>query len=295
MALVDVTAWWRGRLIVAIVDHGLQEGSAAVAEKAREGCLRLGADEVVVIPVAVDSGPGNGGLEAAAREARYAALRQVALQKRAEVILLGHTMDDQAETVLLGLARGSGPRSLAGMSPRRDDLFIRPFLTVRRSDVHAHAAGMEGRGIAIWRDPHNDDPSFTRVRVRQLMPQLAEALGIDPTAALARTADALRSDNEALDRWSENIQLSSCRPTVEGYTISVAGLKDAPASVRTRVIRSVLLDAGVPGGAITRDHILAADGFVSRWRGQGELALPGGFLLRREGPALRLYHPDVAP
>src|SRR4051812_44817321 len=194
------------RVIGVTVDHGLQEGSADRASRVVAQMVQLGADETATISVTVD--PGGQGIEAAAREARYAALAQIAEHFGAHVVLLGHTLDDQAETVLLGLARGSGARSLSGMRRSIDNLFHRPLLDVTRAQTEAACAA---EGIPFWTDPHNSDPRFTRARVRQdVLPLLERELGPGVAAALARTADQLRADADHLDDLAESA-LSSVR------------------------------------------------------------------------------------
>ena len=140
------------------------------------------------------------GPEAAARAARYAVLEQIRESFDADVVLLGHTRDDQAETVLLGLARGSGGRALAGMRPSFD-AYRRPLLDVSHTDT---VTACQVEGLRVWDDPHNDDPSFTRVRVRRrVLPVLEDELGPGVTEALARTAEQLRPDMELLDAYAE--------------------------------------------------------------------------------------------
>ena len=137
----------------------------------------------------------DGGPEAAARTARYAALQSEAAGRQA-TIWLGHTLDDQAESVLLGLARGSGPRSLAGMAARTGRL-VRPLLGLRRSVTEQACAELD---LDPWRDPHNDDPRFARVRVRRtVLPTLEAELGPGVAEALARTAALVRDDADLLD------------------------------------------------------------------------------------------------
>ena len=176
------------------VDHGLQEGSAAQASRVGAILLALGLDPVRQVRVTVP--PGAGGPEAAARSARYTALEQEAQQTGAAAVLLGHTRDDQAETVLLGLARGSGARALAGM-PARRGRFRRPMLGLARATLREACLAQR---LEPWDDPHNRDPSYARVRVRhQALPALEEALGPGIAEALARTAAQLAADCEALD------------------------------------------------------------------------------------------------
>jgi tRNA(Ile)-lysidine synthase len=178
------------------VDHGLQAGSADRAGRVAGLLGQLGLDPVHQVAVTVPAGPGSGGPEAAARTARYAALEQVAEQAGAAAVLLGHTRDDQAETVLLGLARGAGGRALAGMPARRGRL-RRPLLGVPRATLREACTAL---GLEAWDDPHNADPVYTRARVRhQAMPALEDALGPGVAAALARSAAQLSADCDALD------------------------------------------------------------------------------------------------
>src|SRR5215204_5965637 len=174
------------------VDHGLQPGSAERASSTADLLRGLGVDPVVVLRVDVGT---DGGPEGAARAARYAALAGAAAEHGARVAL-GHTLDDQAETVLLGLGRGSGPRSVAGMVTERPP-FWRPLLGIRRSTTLAACAALE---LPVWDDPWNDDPAYTRVRLRtEVLPLLEDVLGGGVAPALARTAALLREDLDLLD------------------------------------------------------------------------------------------------
>jgi tRNA(Ile)-lysidine synthase len=246
------------------VDHGLQEGSAERALAVAAALRGLGLDPVHAVTVTVG---GKGGPEAAARAARYAALERAAADGGAVAVLLGHTLDDQAETVLLGLARGSGPRSLAGMPPRRG-VFARPLLGVRRQVTMAACAAL---GLDPWADPHNADRRFARVRVRlDALPALEAALGPGVTEALARTADQLRNDAEMLDKIAETERERGDTPL---SAVRIAGL---PGALRSRVLRSAALDAGCPAGALTADHVARIEELVTDWRGQRGVDLPGG-------------------
>jgi tRNA(Ile)-lysidine synthase len=257
------------------VDHGLQEGSAAHALAVADTLRELGLDPVRVSRVTVD---GPGGLEAAARTARYAALGEAAAETGAVAVLLGHTLDDQAETVLLGLARGSGARSLAGMPPRRG-LFLRPLLGVRRA-VTADAC--TALGLSAWSDPHNADRRFARVRVRlDALPALEAALGPGVAEALVRTADQLRDDAEVLE------QIAASERGRGDFPMSTISLSVLPGAVRTRVLRSAALEAGCPAGALTAAHVAAIEELVTDWRGQRGVDLPGGVrAARRSGEVL---------
>ncbi|SEQ30430.1 tRNA(Ile)-lysidine synthase [Lentzea xinjiangensis] len=241
-----------------VVDHGLQPGSADVALRAARQCADLG----LVARVEAVRVEGPGGPEAAARNARYAALRP-----SRGVVLLGHTLDDQAETVLLGLGRGSGPRSIAGMRAY-DPPWGRPLLGVPREVTRAACAE---QGIEVWEDPHNQDPSFTRVRLRtEVLPLLEEVLQGGVAASLARTAAQLREDCDALD---------SLASAFSGDCCAVDDIGELPTALRRRVLRSWLIDEGVP--ELSDSHLRRVDALVSEWRGQGGVWLPGGFVVRR--------------
>lgn len=280
LALAGATGWVAARqglhAHACVVDHGLQADSDAVAERAAEQCRRLGL-VAVVERVRVDAG---GGPEDAARTARRAALLRVAEDLAAPAILLGHSRDDQAETVLLRLARGSGARSLAGM-PRRADPWRRPLLDLPRTLLLAAARELLA-GEEPWADPHNADPAFQRARVRAVLPGLAEALGADIVPGLARTADLLRDDADALDDWAAAVaeRASMASPTL--IEIDVAILEPLPRAVRTRVIRDLARAAGSPADALTATHIRAVDALVAEWRGQGAVSLPGRVEVQRD-------------
>ncbi|CAA9266768.1 MAG: tRNA(Ile)-lysidine synthetase, partial [uncultured Blastococcus sp.] len=173
------------------VDHGLQEGSGERSARTAELLRGLGLDPVLVREAQVGD---DGGPEAAARVARYAVLSRAALEHGAR-IALGHTLDDQAETVLLGLGRGSGPRSVAGMVEVRETggvCWWRPLLGVRGATARQACADQD---LPVWDDPWNADPAYTRVRLRrEVLPLLEEVLGGGVAPALARTAALLRDD-----------------------------------------------------------------------------------------------------
>jgi tRNA(Ile)-lysidine synthase len=173
-----------------------------------------------------------GGPEAVAREARYAALQEAADRLGATAVLLGHTLDDQAETVLLGLGRGSGARSLAGM-PARRGVFRRPFLELRREVVARAGVALD---LHPWHDPANDDPAYTRVRVRRLAGELEKALGAGTAEALARSAAMLREDADALDALANDLlnrALAAADPTSADPALPPASLVSAPTSPST--------------------------------------------------------------
>jgi tRNA(Ile)-lysidine synthase len=276
------------------VDHGLQEGSAAQAARVAAGLGALGLDPVRQVRVTVDGLPGAGGPEAAARRARYTALEQVADQAGAAAVLLGHSRDDQAETVLLGLARGSGARALAGM-PARRGRFRRPVLGLSRATLREACLAQR---LDPWDDPHNGNPSYARVRVRrEALPALEEALGPGIAEALARSAAQLRADCEALDDMARGEAWRIQPPVPPGSgpavqagdgalttILSVAdidGLAALAPAIRTRVLRQAALLAGCPGGSLTAAHVAALDALVTGWHGQHGADLPGAIRAQR--------------
>ena len=259
------------------VDHGLQEGSAERAHKVAAVLAGLGLDPVSVRTVEV---AGPGGPEGAARTARHAALAEAAAEYAPAAVLLGHTLDDQAETVLLRLARGSGARSLAGMASRNGHL-LRPLLDLDRATVRAACTAM---GLAPWEDPHNADARFTRSRVRhETLPELERTLGPGVAASLARTASLLRADADALDCLAADLR----RRAQTGQGLSTAVLADAPEALRTRVLRGAAIDAGCPAGDLTARHVREVERLVTAWRGQTHLDLPGGVRARRVADHVR--------
>jgi tRNA(Ile)-lysidine synthase len=276
------------------VDHGLQVGSAAQAAVVAATARELGLDPVHSVRAEVATRPAHdarradGGIgaypgpEAAARHARYGAIGAVAAECGAAAVLLGHTLDDQAESVLLGLARGSGARSLAGMDEITGP-YLRPLLGVRREQTRAACAAM---GLQPWDDPQNSDQAYARTRVRQqILPLMEELLGPGIAEALARTAGLLRADADALDAIAKDVavpevaELDVAGPDVAG--LDVAGLAALPAAIRTRVLRRAAIAAGAPAGALTAAHISELDAFVTRWHGQKWADLPGGVRCQR--------------
>ena len=281
MALAEAVAheqrhasWSAGAVVV---DHGLQPGSAEVAARAAGWLRDLGLDPVVVERVVVsDSGSG---LEAAARDARYAALDAVADRVGAATVLLGHTLDDQAEQVLLGLVRGSGARSLSGM-PSARGRFRRPLLGVTRAQCRESLGAEE---VPWWDDPMNEDPAFTRVRARRAVADLEADLGPGVVAALGRSADQLREDADHLDALADE--------AVAGLGAgpwAVEELASLPRAVRTRVWRRLLIAAGAPSGQVSTRHTDACDALVTRWRGQGPVHVPGDLRANRVGARLSI-------
>lgn len=267
-----------------IVDHGLQEGSAEVAERAAESARDLGLDPVLVRRVDVGAA---GGPEAAARAARYGALEDAARELGASAVLLGHTLDDQAETVLLGLARGSGTASLAGMAARAG-LYRRPLLGVRRAVL---AQACADAGLAPWHDPHNEQGRFARVRVRRsILPMLETELDAGVTEALARTAEIAREDAEALDQMVDEVAEELVELEEGGCSVPAAWLAANPAALRHRLIRLV---ARVEfGAALSRAQTLEVARLATDWHGQKAVHLPGIRVERTAGRIVFTAAPD---
>ena len=267
------------RVIGATVDHGLQPGSADHAGAVVAQMAELGVDETATIRVTVDPGPG--GIEAGAREARYVALGQLAEHFGAELVLLGHTRDDQAETVLLGLARGSGGRSLAGMRPvfELDGIAVaRPLLDVSRAQTEAACAA---EAITWWEDPHNCDEGFARVRVRRtVLPVLEAELGPGVAAALARTGAQLRADTDFVDACAE---LAVGEVLDDGGGLSVPALAGLAPAIATRVVRLAAIDAGAIRSELTYEHVVA----VLEVGPGKEIQLPGHVTAYRVGEQVR--------
>ncbi|MFG2893818.1 tRNA lysidine(34) synthetase TilS [Streptomyces sp. NPDC048248] len=284
MALASALAFEAPKLGVraggVTIDHGLQEGSdlraAEVALRLRT--LRLDPVETVTVRVGREGGP-----EAAARDARYAALDAVAERHGAAAVLLGHTRDDQAETVLLGLARGSGTRSLSGMAATagRDGRYRRPFLDVDRQTARKACLI---QALPVWDDPHNADPAYTRSRLRhEGLPALEKALGKGVVEALARTAQLSRDDADALDAWAADAEGNVLD---DSGSLDVAALFALPPAVRRRVLRRAAISAGAPAGSLFARHIEEVDRLITAWRGQGAINLPGRVGVRRQGGRL---------
>jgi tRNA(Ile)-lysidine synthase len=284
LALAAATAFVGPRMGLGVggvtVDHGLQDGSAARARAVSATLVRLGLDPVESWHGRVEVGAG-GGPEAAARDLRRRLLHAAARRHDAAAVLLGHTRDDQAETVLLGLARGSGARSLSGMRPVSGP-FRRPLLGLARDVVRA-AVPM---GVDIWDDPHNVDDIYTRVRVRhRVLPTLEAELGPGVAAALARSADLLRADADALDTaaddaWPKALDDQDGADVVVLRLDVLDGLSPA---VRTRLLRRAALTAGCPPTDLTAEHIASIESVVASGRGGAGIDLPGSVRATRRG------------
>ncbi|MFC0674089.1 tRNA lysidine(34) synthetase TilS [Brachybacterium hainanense] len=303
LALLATTAWVAHRMGLEtealIIDHALQEDSAAVAGRAAETCRRLGAQAAEIRRVQVRT-DGPGGIENAARAARQQVFAQRLEETGALALLLGHTLDDQAEQVLMGLARGGGPRALAGIPPVRGPV-LRPFLGAARDETTAlRRADTEEicrlHDADWWEDPMNADPALLRSRVRgTVLPLLREQLGEQIDENLARAAALIGPDVEHLDAEARD-QLEALRrdggelrEERDLLLLDVHALAAAPGVLRTRILRdaSRLAEAaaGTPSDkSLLRRQVLAADALVVSWHGQAGVPLPGRIeVARRDG------------
>ena len=268
-------------LIAVIVDHGLQDNSAEIAQFAKQQLTKLGYEDIFIGRANVQI---TDGLEASARRARYKVFQQAIETFSPVAFMLGHTKNDQAEGVLLGLARGSGTKSLSGMQ-EVSGIFIRPLLGIDR--VTTEIACREA-DIDFWIDPHNSNLEFTRVRVRKnILPFLENEIGPGITDALARSAKILREDATALDEWAERVFAQ-----VDPLNIEISSLESLPVAVRSRVLRLAIYAAGAPSGSISAAHLEPIEAFVSGWRGQGHTSLPGGVKVCRISGRLSLSKPQ---
>jgi tRNA(Ile)-lysidine synthase len=257
-----------------VVDHQLQDGSAQVAANAAQALTELGLFPVEVRTVDVAS--TGMGPEAAARDARHAALEAAASEQGAAAILLGHTLDDQAEQVLLGLARGSGTRSLAGMRPARG-LLLRPFLGLRREDTLEICRVEE---LEPWHDPSNSDPAFARSRTRvEVLPLLEEKLGPGVAESLARTASILQLDADYLEDVAERTYAGLAERSGPEISLPEEALGELSPAIRFRVIAKAAADVG--GQQPSYQRLLAAEALLRRQGSAGPVELPGGVSVYR--------------
>ena len=274
------------RTVAVIIDHGLQENSSQVAEQAQVQALKAQLDEVEIQRVEVIAGPG--GLEQAARRARLAKLEQRAKELGAIAVLLGATLNDQAEQVLLGLARGAGARSLAGI-PRQRGFFSRPFLGypshelsgLWREQTEAICQRLE---LTYWQDPMNFQSEYLRVAARQsALPALQEALGAHTAKNLVRTAELLADDADYLEqealRIFEELRRNSDQAKAQ-IALPVRQLKPLHRAIRSRIIRLAIKQMQLQSGSnsnktVLRRQILHIDALIIAYHGQGEVFLPG--------------------
>ncbi|MBU3643486.1 MAG: tRNA lysidine(34) synthetase TilS [Candidatus Nanopelagicaceae bacterium] len=257
------------RIVAVTIDHQLQSGSAEQANKV----VKQLSIPCSIIKVNVEL---KDGLEASARRARYEALTNFAKENNASAVLLGHTKDDQAETVLLGLARGSGARSLSGMS-QVNGIFERPFLEITREQT---VAACKELNFQVWNDPYNENLDFLRVRVRKnVLPIMETELGPGIRDALTRSAHLLRDDADALDAMAEEFWS-------QDKSLAVEPLAKLPKAVRSRVLRLALFESGV--SQLSADQVGQVEALISNWKGQGEVSLPAGVKVSRISGRLTL-------
>ena len=258
-----------------IVDHQLQAGSAQVAARAAAQMEALGLSPVLVKTVSVE---GTSNMEDNARKARYQAFTEAVRETGAVGVALAHTLDDQAETVLLGLARGSGPSGLKGMADR-DGLYHRPFLGLTRETLRQ---ALRDAGIEWWDDPHNDDESFARVSVRKnVIPVLEKVLGPGVTEALARTAELFREDSATLDSQAEEWFQRHVTQRGGECSVAVNDLAELGSALQTRVLRAMVVAAG--GSSPSYVHTKQMHKLLREWRGQSRLNLSGASVERKDG------------
>ena len=263
-------------VIGVTVDHQLQAASTEQAERVVEQLSKFGI-KCVIKKVTVDI---KEGLEASARKVRYEAINEVAQDESAVAVFLGHTKDDQAETVLLGLARGSGTRSLSGMA-HHNGIYVRPLLEITRNQSEEFCKEL---GLDYWNDPHNQDSQFARVRVRtEALPALERTIGPGISDALARSAHLLRDDADALDHWAKREEIH-----LDLHDLDCAHLETLPRAIRTRILRVAIYAAGAPAGSVSAEHVSAVEALISAWSGQGALNLPGGVKVERISGRLSL-------
>ena len=266
-------------VVAIIIDHQLQENSSQVAASTREKLLGLGFEAVEVVPVDVLV---TDGMESSARRARFAAFEAAIAKYHPDYFFLAHTMNDQAESVLLGLARGSGTRSLSGIA-QVNGKYIRPLLDLDRQVTEL---ACQENGITPWEDPHNSDLQYARVRVRkQVLPLLESTLGPGIMAALARSASILREDADALA-----MLVGQIRASFDSSNLDVAELESLPKALRIRLLRLAIYDLGAPEGSLSADHLAPVEALITNWHGQGEISLPGGVKVERISGRLSLSH-----
>jgi len=263
-------------VIAVIIDHQLFNESFQVALNAKEQCENFGIEKVIIKKIEVKE--NKEGLESAARSARYEAFEQLMIELNAKAALLAHTQDDQAETMLMRLTRGSGAKSLSAMK-EVSGKYLRPFLHIRKKEL---VEALQKEGITFWQDPANTDYRFLRAKVRnELMPKLIEVLGESVIESLDRTSDLLKEDNEAL----ESIAFKNYRDL--NKELNVEELIKFPAAIRKRIIKIAALESGVIPGPFTFEHIEAIDALVTKWRGQGNVDLPGFIQASRDNQTIR--------
>jgi tRNA(Ile)-lysidine synthase len=272
---LSVEAGPRGfRLVAAHLDHRLRDDSAEDARACRALCASLGLPlRTAEADVPERARRDGDGIEQAARLERHAFLRRVRSEEGAALVALAHTRDDQAETLLLRLLRGAGRRGLGAMRARTRGLW-RPLLSVSRADVLAHLAA----GGLGWReDPSNRDLRFARNRVRhELLPYLEEHFNAHARATLARSAEVLAGEADALGAAAARLARRARVEDPGGPALSRSALREAPPAVAALAIRRLLDEAGGLRD-VAASHVRRLLGLVNVPAASGRrLPLPGG-------------------
>ena len=266
------------QVATATIDHGLQKNSSKVTEQTLEKLHQIGLVEAWSKKVKVGT---KGGPEAAARDARYKALESIRVESNSDFIILGHTANDQAETVLLGLTRGSGSKSLSGMSVKTGKL-LRPLLSIERSTTVQFC---KDESISPWQDPQNKDLKFLRVRIRKVvLPFLEKQLGSGIFNNLIRTSSQLQEDDKYLSEMANKAFKKIAKTTSQTVTLGQPELSKLPEAIRNRVIKAAIDYFGMES---SRTHVLAVADLVLNWHGQKPLALPG-VRVERKGKTITL-------
>ena len=293
VALLDVLHSLRSECSLYLhaihVHHGLRPEADADADFVRALCERMGVP-LSTERVSVKQEPPWDGLEAEARRARYGAFREVARRIGAQLIATGHTADDQAETVLMRLLEGAGPRGLAGIAPARG-MLIRPFLGARRADVEAH---LRGRGLDWVEDASNRDRRFLRNRIRhEVLPFLAQA--VDPSIVdhLARSAALVRGMVDDLERAAARELRQVGRRGAAGWVLRVSDLAVYPLELAVEMVRQAGRDLG-HSGALRGHAQKTLRRLLAPGAARGSLRA-GGVTVERSGPSLRVGPSRLPP
>ena len=287
-------------IIPVVVDHGLQKNSAEIAEKAKQELIKIGFDNIFMGKAQVEL---IDGLEASARRARYKVFEQAMENFGSQTFFLAHTKNDQAETVLLGLMRGSGSRSLEGMRPR-NGVYLRPLLEIERATTEQCCIE---QGIEFWQDPHNFDERFMRVRVREkLLPAMVEELGVGVVSGLAQSAAQFQRDNDffaievgkliekinGFHSREENFSTNADSQELKKWSCQREILRDSHPAIRTRALREIMISVGVKAEQLNYDHFEALEKLILSSKPLGPVYLPGGIWARVDGTNFLLEGSD---
>lgn len=280
MALALASAFEGARVGVLVgaivVEHGLQPETKSLAPAVVAKLESIGIFPAEIATVEV-SDSASVGMEAAARSVRYEALEKGAKRQGARFVMLGHTLNDQAETVLLGLTRGSGIKSMAGMR-EIDGLWLRPLLEINRATTEACCLDS---GVDFWVDPQNSQEKFTRVRLRNsVLPHLERELGPGVAQALARTAQLFQQDLDYLEQQTSTAYAANVKVGATIVSVSVAGIEVLPPAIASRVLHRVL-SLFTPN--VSKNQVDQVHDLVTNWHGQKELSVPGARVVRQDG------------